>query len=73
MKINEYCKEKGLTQKTLAKELKITPAFLSQLINGHRNPSPAMALQIEQITKGAITRMELLYPEQQLESKQHQQ
>jgi transcriptional regulator with XRE-family HTH domain len=43
----------GLDQKALAKRLKVTPSFVSQLLSGHRNPGLnsledfAKALEIE--------------------------
>jgi len=42
-----------------------TPSYLYQIINGYRKPSAALALRIEQATGGAVTRMELLYPEKE--------
>lgn len=37
----------------------VAPAYLSQMLNGHRSVSPERALAIEQATNGQVTRREL--------------
>jgi len=64
MQLNEYIVKNSLPQNELAERAGVKPAFLSLLVAGKRKPSPSTALRIEQATGGAVTRMELLYPEQ---------
>lgn len=41
---------------TLAKELRVSPSYLSQLAAGDTNISPARAVEIEEATGGQVTR-----------------
>ncbi len=41
----------------------IAPPVISRYLNGKMGLSPENALRIEQATGGAVSRMELLYPE----------
>ncbi len=54
------------TVKELAAKCKCTPEHMSYVLNGRRKPSAPLALRIEQATGGAVTRMELLYPEEKV-------
>lgn len=36
--VRERMDELGLTQTGLAKKLRVTPSFVSQMLGGHRNP-----------------------------------
>lgn len=62
MNLKQYCETNNLKLKELAKKLNLSAAFITQLVNGSRRPSPAVALKIEEETNGKVTRMELLYP-----------
>lgn len=46
-------------KKAFAEKLETSPAYLSQVANGHRNGSPAFAIAIERETGGAVTRAEI--------------
>ena len=43
----------------MAEYLKITPTWMALLIAGSRQPSPVLALAIEEATQGLVTRQEL--------------
>lgn len=43
----------------LAKKLGSSPAYLSQLINGHRRASALFAVKIERATDGKIRRQDI--------------
>lgn len=64
MKLEEWQKEKNISNTELAKQLGIHVSFITHLNKGRRKFSPELALKIEQATNGAVTRMELLYPDQ---------
>jgi len=66
MELKWYCEKQKLRYKRLAELLGVTPSHVTQLINGKRRPSPELALKIEEVTQGAVTRMELLYPEDRI-------
>jgi DNA-binding transcriptional regulator YdaS (Cro superfamily) len=58
-------KAEGLSNKELADILSVHFTYITHLYNDRsRRPSPALALRIEEATGGAVSRMELLYPEQ---------
>jgi len=63
MNIKQYCTENTLTFRGFAKRLDIAAPYVTQIVNGARRPSPGLALRIEQATRGAVTRDELLFPE----------
>lgn len=50
-------------QRELAKTLKMNPVYLNAVLRGRSRPSPDLALRIQEATGGAITVMELLYPD----------
>jgi DNA-binding transcriptional regulator YdaS (Cro superfamily) len=64
MKISEYLNQENLTQVAFSRSAGISPIYLNAIVRGRRTPSKAVALRIEEATGGAVTRMELLYPEQ---------
>ena len=43
----------------MAAYLEITQTWMSLLINGHRRPSPELAIKIEKATQGLVKRDEL--------------
>lgn len=43
----------------LAEKLKVAPAYLSQMVNGHRAISPERCVAIEKATDGKVTRRDL--------------
>jgi len=63
--LQKWQEGEGLTKKALADILSVHFSYITHLYrNPHRKPSPSLALRIEEATGGAVTRMELLYPEQ---------
>ena len=63
MRLIDWQKKNKVTNTELAKQLGIHLSFITHLNKGRRKFSPELALKIEQATGGAVTRMELLYPE----------
>lgn len=61
MKLKEYLKGKDRAE--FAKDVETTENYINLLACNSRRPSPELALKIEQATGGAVTRLELLYPE----------
>jgi DNA-binding transcriptional regulator YdaS (Cro superfamily) len=64
MDIQEYLTTEDLSQIALARRLGVSKSTITLLMQGARRPSPSLALRIEQATGGAVTRMELLYPDE---------
>lgn len=63
MDLKHYLKTSGTKRKDLCDVLGIHYQHLNNIFRGKRHPSPDLALRIEEATGGAVTRMELLYPE----------
>ena len=61
--LKKFLKRNNLRPTPWAKANGIAPPVLSRYLNGKMGLSPENALRIEQATGGAVTRMELLYPE----------
>lgn len=60
MTLEEYFSDKKRGAKdALAKELGISRTWISQLIHGRGVCSPELAVEIERLTNGAVTRKEL--------------
>jgi DNA-binding transcriptional regulator YdaS (Cro superfamily) len=60
MTLQEYflTKPRG-TKVAMARGLGITKNWLSQLLNGSKVPSPALAVAIHKYTKGAVSKKDL--------------
>jgi len=50
--------------KQLAIKCNCHPVHMSDILRGRRRPSPDLALRISEATGGAVTVMELLFPEE---------
>ena len=61
-RLKKYLKTNGLKPTPWAKKHGIAPPVISRYFHGYAI-SKENALRIEQATDGAVTRMELLYPE----------
>ena len=61
-RLKEYLKNNGLKPTPWAKNHGIAPPVISRYFHGYAI-SKENALRIEQATGGAVTRMDLLYPE----------
>lgn len=60
MTLQEYFADKKRGAKdALAKELNITRTWMSLIISGREMCSPELALEIEKLTNGAVTRKDL--------------
>lgn len=60
MTLKEFFADKKRGSKdALAKDLGISRTWMSQLINGHQVCSPELAVEIERLTGGLVTRKEL--------------
>lgn len=64
MRLDVYLKIHEISQIQMAKKLGITKAYMHELSSRKKSPSRVMAKKIEEITKGEVTRLELLYPEE---------
>jgi len=63
MDLKSYLRKTKTSQSDFAKKVGITQARISQIVNKKFNPSIVLAKHIEEITKGAVTTMDLIYPE----------
>jgi DNA-binding transcriptional regulator YdaS (Cro superfamily) len=66
MTLSEYLDLHGLTYTDAAKALGCASQYVSRVARGERNPSPALTLEIERWTGGAVRRQTLrpdVYPE----------
>ncbi len=54
-KLKDYLKEKGVSQKWLAKKIKTTETNLSSIVNGKSTPTLRLAYEIEKNTSGEVT------------------
>ena len=62
MDIRAWINSAGISQNKLAKGLGISPSYLSEILSGKRQINPKLAQRIEDVSKGEVSRMELLYP-----------
>lgn len=63
MHIKEYLKAEKKTARAFAEECGLSHAYIVQIGNGTRRPAADAALRIERATGGAVTVLELLYPD----------
>jgi DNA-binding transcriptional regulator YdaS (Cro superfamily) len=63
MKLNDYITQHNLKPRDLARLIGCGKSMAYYLLSGQRRPSPNMASRIERATGGAVTRLELLYPD----------
>jgi len=63
MNFNTWQKQQGLSNIELAQKLDVDPSYISYLKRGKRKPSPGMAQKIEQLSKGQVTKEELIWPD----------
>ena len=60
MTLQEYFLDKKRGAKdALARELRISRTWMSQIISGRQVCSPKLAVEIERLTNGAVTRKDL--------------
>lgn len=63
MHIEEFMFRAQLSQNAMALLLGISPSILSRTLTGKQKFDKELALQVEQLTKGKVTRDECLFPE----------
>ena len=63
MTLKEYMEKNELTQRVLANDLGITISHLRMLLNGGGHPSRKLAIKIELITNGKVTKEEAMFNE----------
>jgi len=63
MKLKLYLSTNKKSQVAFSNEVGVGHIYLNAIIRGRRKPSPSLALRIEEATGGAVSRLELLYPE----------
>lgn len=64
MKPSEYVKKNKIVQKDMATDLGITEGYLSSIIQGKRTPSTDLAKKFEKYCNYEVSRLELLYPDE---------
>jgi DNA-binding transcriptional regulator YdaS (Cro superfamily) len=57
-----WIKSSGISQKKLAQDLAMSQSYLSEILSGKRRINTRLAQRIEDISRGEVSRMELLYP-----------
>lgn len=67
MKLQKWLNKEKITNTKFAEKIGVHVSFITHIIKGRRRASPKTALKIEQVTRGAVTIRELLYPNQELE------
>ena len=63
MDLKVWLKGRGVAQRRMAGELGLSPSYLSELLSGKRRFGPKLARRVEELTKGEVLLMELLYPD----------
>lgn len=64
MKLHTYINKYNIVQKKMATDLDVTEGYLSGIVNGKRTPSPDLAREIEKYCNYEVSRLELLYPDE---------
>lgn len=64
MKLKDFVSPHGASKK-LADRIGIHHVYMNALVNNRRRPSPRLALRISEATGGAVSVMELLFPDGQ--------
>jgi len=62
MELKTYLKQSKILQLHFSAQIGIHYMYLNKIINHTRIPSPRLALRIQEATGGAVTVLELLYP-----------
>lgn len=63
-RIKKLRKEKGMTQKELAKKLGFSPSYLGQYENGYRNPKPSTVKKIADALEVPVSKITGMIPEE---------
>lgn len=62
MKLQAWQQKEGVSNTALAKKLGVHVSYITHINKERRIVSPDLALRIEQLTGGGVTRDELLFP-----------
>ncbi len=62
MELREYLFRHRKTQTEMAKQLGVSLNHFSQIVRYQRHPSIGLAIKIEEITEGEVTKEELIFP-----------
>ena len=62
MELREYLFKHRKTQTEMAKQLGVSTNHLSQIVRNERRPSIELAIKIEKLTEGEVTKEELIFP-----------
>jgi len=65
--LKRYRKIAGISQKAVAKALGLSVASVSRIENWTQGVSPELAKKIEAWSRGRVSRLEILWPEEYLE------
>ena len=60
MKLVDYILSSGIKRRKFAERIGVSESYISLLVNGKRRPSVSVALQIERITGGNVSAINLL-------------
>ena len=63
MLLREFLDKEQIMYQDFAKDLGVSRVYFYHLLSGHRKVSKKMAVKIEDLTRGRVSRMEALYPE----------
>jgi len=62
MNLSEYLKINGISHEVFAQKIGVTRSFITNVLNGKRNPSLKLCLKIEAATKRKVKTKELFNP-----------
>ena len=62
MDLKEYLDSNGIRYKFFAEKLGISHSYMSRLMHKKIVPSPALALKIEELTQGKVSKEGLIFP-----------
>jgi len=62
MLLREWRKTNDKNQEWLAEQLGVTQGYISEIERGDKTPSDDVAAKIEEVTRGAVTFLELKHP-----------
>ena len=67
MLLRDFLDKHEIMYQDFAKDLGVSRVYFYHLLSGRRKVSKKMARKIEELTKGHVSRMEALYPEDFIE------
>ena len=63
MKLQEYLKQKDVTQTSFASSVGVAQSHINNIIRGKKSPSPKLTKKIEEMTDGKVSFEDLFNPE----------